>query len=315
MKNYFTKFFIPVLLIIGINLTAIGQDKKEKKIKIIKKTDSKELIIDTVIVSDHHSGSDKSFYWIMDDDSLVFRSISKLNEDDSVVTKLIRIDSDSDEGGKVIILSDEGGKVDIKELKSGIFSSKNRKYEILEVEGDADHVFVTNDGGKVVLKKGKNIRLDDGEFEYTLDVMVESDHDDEQVITAHIGHDGSKRSMVVIVTEAGNFKISEPDDEEKTQLQEWNKEAGLNELNPEEMKFFPNPVSDYLNVEFRLKEEGQVFLTLFDSSGREVRKEKLHPEGGWYKTGFDISDLESGIYFLMISQQGKSTSKKVVISK
>ncbi|MCX7737761.1 MAG: T9SS type A sorting domain-containing protein [Candidatus Kapabacteria bacterium] len=77
----------------------------------------------------------------------------------------------------------------------------------------------------------------------------------------------------------------------------------------------PNPVSDYLEIEFKILNDAYYFIYLSDINGKIV-KYLLNSslEKGVYSDKFSVNDLPSGIYnIVFISNDGISTQKVLVI--
>lgn len=78
----------------------------------------------------------------------------------------------------------------------------------------------------------------------------------------------------------------------------------------------PNPTNGQFTLNFELIEEGQTHILLYNSNGNLVEilfSNIVLP--GKYKTKFDLSYLESGIYFLNIITPSHNVNKKIIIQK
>jgi hypothetical protein len=81
-----------------------------------------------------------------------------------------------------------------------------------------------------------------------------------------------------------------------------NKIVGINEIeNAEQIKVYPNPVSEKVFLEIKNKAE----ITLFDVYGREILKTQ--------QKELNVSDLPDGIYFLQLQTSDGMLTKKVVV--
>ena len=91
--------------------------------------------------------------------------------------------------------------------------------------------------------------------------------------------------------------------------------SSTNQLDEADVRFvtYPNPVNNYLNVMYRLREAGQLSLELFDVQGKLVSALPVQTEGiGEYTKRLDLRNLVPGNYTLMLSIDGKTISKKIV---
>jgi glucose/arabinose dehydrogenase len=79
---------------------------------------------------------------------------------------------------------------------------------------------------------------------------------------------------------------------------------------------YPNPFNPVTNISYRLSEQQQVTLTVFDASGRRVSTLVDSRQGaGQYNLRFDASGLASGIYFVRFSAGGVLSTQKLTLIK
>jgi hypothetical protein len=74
-------------------------------------------------------------------------------------------------------------------------------------------------------------------------------------------------------------------------------------------KAYPNPVRDVLNIEIKT-DATDVFIT--NAQGQTVRKLGIFTEG---VQSLDVSDLQSGIYFVHFQKEGRVCTKKISVVK
>lgn len=86
--------------------------------------------------------------------------------------------------------------------------------------------------------------------------------------------------------------------------------VGINEMKKGDMnlKFFPNPVKDFLSFETPYKEEMELCFT--DVSGREVKRLRMAQN-----TKIDLRDLENGMYLITISCRKEIINKTKIIKE
>ncbi len=77
----------------------------------------------------------------------------------------------------------------------------------------------------------------------------------------------------------------------------------------------PNPVTSHLAIHFALANGGAARLELLDIAGRRVRSTALEGGASGERTmGWELgSDIPSGLYWLRLSQAGKSVTTRVVV--
>ncbi len=83
-----------------------------------------------------------------------------------------------------------------------------------------------------------------------------------------------------------------------------------------QLKVYPNPSSDYVNVSFEQLEEGDVKLSLVDLSGK-VLAEYLQPEVGLglFTTSIDVQSISGGMYLIKILSGNHLYVKPLVVNK
>jgi len=75
---------------------------------------------------------------------------------------------------------------------------------------------------------------------------------------------------------------------------------------------FPNPVTDVLNLKFKLNKAENVSVKLMDISGRTVARESLDNVQAVQST-LDMSKLERGIYIVAVQAGEEASHKKIVL--
>ncbi|WP_179343330.1 T9SS type A sorting domain-containing protein [Winogradskyella ursingii] len=81
----------------------------------------------------------------------------------------------------------------------------------------------------------------------------------------------------------------------------------LNDLDKSSVKLFPNPVQRNTDVTITSLNEGPVAVIVYDVLGKLVKNEKLNGNT------LNISDLNTGVYIVKITQNNASITKKLVI--
>lgn len=100
-------------------------------------------------------------------------------------------------------------------------------------------------------------------------------------------------------------------------INEWPLGVGVNNLNPVHdlnISMFPNPAVDQLTLSFTLENQAMVKIKVYDVTGKEVlnvNAERMDP--GQQSVKINTSSLLKGIYFVNVSVDGISSSKKLII--
>lgn len=79
---------------------------------------------------------------------------------------------------------------------------------------------------------------------------------------------------------------------------------------------YPNPFNPTTDINFTLQNSANVNLTVYDAAGRTISSlVKGHLNSGRHSISFDGAGLNSGVYFYQLSVDGKSVTKKMLLSK
>lgn len=86
-----------------------------------------------------------------------------------------------------------------------------------------------------------------------------------------------------------------------------------NKLEVDNMVFYPNPNNGKFNLKFNLKQKGDVTVSVYNTSGKQVYTESLAGFSGDYNKPIDISGNDKGVYFVKVEQGGHAMVKKIVL--
>lgn len=77
---------------------------------------------------------------------------------------------------------------------------------------------------------------------------------------------------------------------------------------------FPNPAKEKATLDFRLEKNSDIRFGLFDGLGKKVAQEDWHLAKGSQRKDIKISGLPCGIYFCALTLEGKTYTKKILVS-
>jgi hypothetical protein len=86
----------------------------------------------------------------------------------------------------------------------------------------------------------------------------------------------------------------------------YSKPSGMNDLMENNLNIYPNPVTNKINIETMLDLQN-VTLKIVNSLGEIVMKKQLISD-----TGFDVSNLKNGVYFLNIVSNNYTVFRKFI---
>ena len=79
---------------------------------------------------------------------------------------------------------------------------------------------------------------------------------------------------------------------------------------------YPNPASEFVNVSFEVVRESEISLELYDMLGQQVRTQQLgYAQKGNNTAEMSVSDLDSGMYLLIINTGNSQIANKVRVVK
>ncbi|MER3328333.1 MAG: T9SS type A sorting domain-containing protein, partial [Candidatus Kapaibacterium sp.] len=114
---------------------------------------------------------------------------------------------------------------------------------------------------------------------------------------------GKRRGDETLISDQGSFKFDF-------------KSSVSDEIVGLTITIYPNPIKDMLNLKMKSKENKLYTIELIDLTGRNVSNFGKRIIGGETDLQFDVSQINSGNYSLVISDdKGKSNSIKVMIAK
>ena len=87
--------------------------------------------------------------------------------------------------------------------------------------------------------------------------------------------------------------------------------AGAEEVFVNAFVVYPNPASHIVNIRTNDIAASTVNMTIVNVLGKTVMSNALQMQGN--TAAFDVSSLDKGLYFITISAEGKSVTKKLVV--
>lgn len=83
----------------------------------------------------------------------------------------------------------------------------------------------------------------------------------------------------------------------------------------EDLRIFPNPAAELLNVSFLTDRAESITCEIIDMNGKLVYGESRNHDGGLFEQQISLSDLAQGIYFLRIRTEEGTTMEKFIKTK
>ncbi len=76
---------------------------------------------------------------------------------------------------------------------------------------------------------------------------------------------------------------------------------------------YPNPSSDFINLEFALESKVDVTIALHSFEGKLLRATVLRNQSDFVRHNFDISNLNAGLYFVMLKADNRIYTHKLIV--
>ncbi|QNR25793.1 PKD domain-containing protein [Croceimicrobium hydrocarbonivorans] len=76
---------------------------------------------------------------------------------------------------------------------------------------------------------------------------------------------------------------------------------------------YPNPASDYINVEFDVLNSANAKIRLLDAQGRALSESNERAQGDQFRYRLDVSQLASGVYILEIESGDRTAQERISI--
>jgi hypothetical protein len=90
-------------------------------------------------------------------------------------------------------------------------------------------------------------------------------------------------------------------------------ENAQNEIS--EISLFPNPSNDKVNISFISTAENNLTITVFDVSGRQIISQQATTTEGQNNLGLDVSQLQTGFYFVQVDNGSMRQQNRLVIAR
>ncbi|NOR86576.1 MAG: T9SS type A sorting domain-containing protein [Bacteroidales bacterium] len=92
----------------------------------------------------------------------------------------------------------------------------------------------------------------------------------------------------------------------------WN--IGLNEMqNISQLSIFPNPATTTVSIQFLAKENMELKVSISDILGKTITEKTMEISSGNFKTSFNVSEFNNGVYFIELQQGDRKNVLKFVV--
>jgi len=83
----------------------------------------------------------------------------------------------------------------------------------------------------------------------------------------------------------------------------------------ESVEFFPNPVSNQLNLKLSSKASGKAEINIFNVHGVKCYSWQIFTQPGIHQVSFNLNDIRNGIYILKVQNEDTQIMKKLIVNK
>ncbi len=88
--------------------------------------------------------------------------------------------------------------------------------------------------------------------------------------------------------------------------------SGTAKTKHEMMKLYPNPATNYTNIEYKLNKASNIHIQIYDLSGRLVKELNLGTRSGMLKERINLSSLETGTYIMQMHADNQTAVNKFI---
>jgi hypothetical protein len=255
----------------------------------------------------------KSFEKIMTVGDHEFRSME--NGDTTAKCHMMWVtDPGSEEDVKIEKDIDDEGNIFIKKTNKDGTVSEMKIEKLVDDQGNFT-MKVTEDGKEMnhnenvlIMAYPKNGNAKKCNREMIIEGGEEGNVFKHETIVESSGEMGTTKTNVIVIM----TRISK-EDHEQLETPALKAIEGKEELNPIDLKFYPNPNDGKFNLSFSLENKGKTEINIIDMQGKQIYNEVLRNFSGQFSKDIDISDAGKGVYFIQIIQGKQATAKKIVI--
>ncbi|MEO9475473.1 MAG: T9SS type A sorting domain-containing protein [Cyclobacteriaceae bacterium] len=84
-------------------------------------------------------------------------------------------------------------------------------------------------------------------------------------------------------------------------------------LELESLDYYPNPSTGSFKLRFKVPQQGELSVKVYDLDGKEVFSRYFNQFGGTYSESLDLTDQSAGVYLLEVQLDKKRLTRKIVI--
>ncbi|MDA3890849.1 MAG: T9SS type A sorting domain-containing protein [Salinivirgaceae bacterium] len=225
------------------------------------------------------------------EDVKVIKVKKQIKPDDNsieVIVKTIQILED----GKMERI-EEFGDID------GLEDSIDKKIEVMLDGLENDLIFIGDDGEHIKIERK-------GEM-----VFINKEHDIKNVDSLlDVIEDENGNKVIIVQTRIVLDELTEND---INGFKSKALKSGIKEPEFEFVKFYPNPTTDGIHVNFKLSEPGNTSVKISNMVGQVVFEEKLRDFNSEYSRNIQLKEHGLGPFILQILQGKRVISRKIMI--
>ena len=87
------------------------------------------------------------------------------------------------------------------------------------------------------------------------------------------------------------------------------------EKNDYDLEIYPNPAENEFELIFLLSSRQDIEISIINSLGQEISKNKIDDFIGQYKERIDVSSFSKGVYFVQLKTNNEIYNKKLILCK
>jgi len=158
------------------------------------------------------------------------------------------------------------------------------------VGDDGEHIKIERNGEMLFINKKKNVK----DVDSLIDVI----------------EDKNGRKVIIVQT---RIVLDEFTEDEMEGFKSQGLKTGNKEPEFDYIKFYPNPSTEGINLNFKLAEKGTVEVKISNMIGQAVFEEVLKNFDGEYNRKINLIENGKGTYILQIIQGNRVISRKIIV--
>ncbi|MFT6865522.1 MAG: hypothetical protein ACJA08_000343 [Cyclobacteriaceae bacterium] len=287
MKNTVTKYLVSATLILLAGFVATAQDNETKgkiKLQITREINGEKKVFEGEYENEAQMHADLNYQEFIEDETDTDFNFNFSGDQDVmlIIQKLLDQNgfnfSFGDGGNQFQFGFDSADAMGLQDLKKMAEEMKNLHGNMLFEFDDGDMNWIFSDSTSKAFYK--QIQTPDGKNDQGRMIVIKK----LEIKDVDVDEFGKK----------GIVKDSEA-------------------LSLDQFDYYPNPSNGEFNLRFKVPQQGELSVKIYDLNGKEIFSRYFTQFGGFYQEAIDLTSQNEGIYLLEIKLDKRRLTRKIVI--